>query len=268
MNEYQERYRTVDNEKLFKIIEEAEKYHPAAVEAAQLELSKRKISEEEIQSIKTKYSKNKSKIEERQKQIKIVENKAKTFGTEFIETISPIQKEPQTAKRKINLIVIIFGLLAIFQLFKEFGMFQFMLTSDHAEWSFSMILYFLPVILLPIGVFLFWKRNKIGWILMSVFFVYNIVSAIGTFFIVWEWNKNIYPTDSSVGDFEIDFQGFEDLFPQPNPIVYVAIVIIFSAILWAVNQLDIRKDFKIDKKSAIITIGLSIAISSLIFGFI
>lgn len=269
MNEFQKRYKSFDNRKLLKIIEEAENYQPTAVEAAILELSKREIGDEEKQSVKGEILERKTKIEQRQKQVKIVENKTKEIGTELFETISLIQKERQTIDRKIKLIVIVFGLLAIYQIFKKFGMLQFMFVDNLAEWDFSLVIYFLPMILLPIGVFLFWKRNKIGWILMSAFFVYNIVNAIGMFFLTWEWNSEKgFTNDFSTGDYQIEFQEFESLFPQPNPIVYVLIIAIFGATLWVFSKEDLRNEFQIDIKSALITVGVSILITSILMGLI
>jgi len=267
MNEFQERFKNFDNRKLLKIIEDTENYQSIAVEAAKLELSNRNVSDEEVQSIKDEFKDRQAKIDKRKGQIKKVENKAKAIGTELFETVSPIQKEPQTIDRKINHIVIVFGLLATYQIFKEFGMIQFMFTDSLAEWDFSMVLYFLPMIILPIAVFLFWKRNKIGWILMGAFFVYNIVNAIGIFFLTWEWSKeDEYTNNYSSGDLQIEFQEIEGLFPQPNPIVYLIIVVIFGATLWTIFKEDLRNEFEVDVKSGLITIGISALITITIIG--
>jgi hypothetical protein len=262
MNEFQERFKNFDNRKLLKIIEDAENYQSIAVEAAKLELSNRNVSDEEVQSIKGEFKDKQAEIDKRKGQIRNVENKAKEIGTELFETVSPIQKEPQTIDRKINLIVIVFGILAAYQIFKEFDMIQFMFTDSLAEWDFSMVLYFLPMIILPIAVFLFWKRNKIGWILMGAFFVYNIVNAIGIFLLTWDWNReDEYINDYSSGE-------LESLFPQPNPIIYLIIVAIFVATLWAIFREDLRNEFKVDMKSGLITIGISTLITITIMGLI
>ena len=50
MNDFQRRFKNYDNQQLLKIIEDVENYEPAAVEAAKLELSKRDVSQEEIQA--------------------------------------------------------------------------------------------------------------------------------------------------------------------------------------------------------------------------
>jgi hypothetical protein len=248
MNDFEKRYESFDNQKLLKIVENAENYQSTAVEAAKLELSKREISEDEIQSFKNEISAKKAELEVRQEQIKSIENKAKKIGTELFETVNLIPNKPQTIDRKINAIVIVFGLLAIFQIFSEFEMIQFMFADDSlGEWDFSMVFYFIPLLILPIGVFYFWKRNKIGWILMTIFLVYTIINAIAMCILLWD----------SVSE------GFEELFPQANPIIYILIIAIFGATIWVFNQSEFRTKFQINKQTALITIGVSALITSI-----
>lgn len=235
MNEFQKRYVSFDVQQLVKIIEDADNYNPIAVEAAKLELSKREISAEEIQSIKDNISDKKAKSEERQQQVKQLENKAKNAGATLLDSLSPIQKTPQTLDRKINLISIIFGLLAIYHIIEEYGMLKFMITDSYAKWDFSMVIYFLPVIFLSVGIFNFWKRNKIGWFLLSIHFTYNIAIGIGMFLLTRKWQNEI-------------------LIPQPNPLIYLCTAAFFGLLLWIFCKADIRNEYRVDSKSAIITI--------------
>ena len=147
--EFQEKYKSFDDSKLLKIVEEAYKYQPKAVDAAKLELSKREVSDDEIQAVKDELLRKKNDAESRKKQFKNAENKVKEIGKEVYETINPVQKEPKTTKRKINWVVIIFGFLAIYQIFTEFEMIRFMLTDSRSEWDFSTVQYLLPIALLP-----------------------------------------------------------------------------------------------------------------------
>lgn len=269
MNEFQERFKNFDNRKLLKIIEDAENYQSIAVEAAKMELSTRDMSDEEIRAVKDEFLEKQAKIDQRTEKVKEVENKAKAIVTEIFETVNPIQKEPQTIDRKINLIGIVFGILATYQIFNEFGAIQFMFTDSLVEWDFNMVLYFLRIILLISAVFLLWKRNKIGWILMGSFFVYNIVNAIGMFFLTWEWNrKNSYTDELSSGDFYIDIQGLECSFPQINPIVYLISAAIFGTTLWVISKEDIRNKFQVDVNDCLLTIGISALITISIMGLI
>lgn len=271
MNEFQKRYKSFENHKLLKIIEEAEKYQPIAVEAAQLELSRREISDEEIQRVKDKVEGKKAVTEQRQNQVK----KVKAKGTELFDIIKPIQENPPTIDRKINLIVIVFGLMALYRIYQQFDMIQLILTSNLAEWEISLVLFFLPMILLPIGVFHFWKRNKVGWILMSIFFVYNFVNGVVFFLMTWEWKKEekYSRNDYSDGEFLImDYEDHENyidhFFPETNSYIYVLIIAVYGATLWYICKEDIRKEFQVEEKSALITIGISVLITSIFIGLL
>lgn len=268
MNEFQERYKSFDNRKLLKILEEPESYQPLAIEAAKLELSKREVSEDETQSVKDEINDRKVKVEKRQEQIKKVESKVKSIGTEFFETVSPIQEESQTIDRKINLIVIVFGFLSIYQFFQEFGVIRYLFTDNLAEWALDMIFYIIPLIGLPVAVFLFWKRNKIGWILMSAFFVYTIVNAIGLFLLTWNWSQQEkYTSDYSTDNNLIEVLDHL-LLPQRNPIEYVLVALVFGATLWVITKEDVRSEFKVDVKSSLLTIGVSFLITFIFMSFV
>ncbi|MEL7124327.1 MAG: hypothetical protein AAFO07_33130, partial [Bacteroidota bacterium] len=117
--------------------------------------------------------------------------------------------------------------------------------------------------------FLFWKRNRMGWILMSAFFVYKIVNSIGVLYLTWKWDKDDeYLNDYSPGDFQIEIQEIESLFSQPNPMIYLTIVAMFGASLWVIFKEDLRNEFKVDVKSSWITVGVSIIVTLIIVGLV
>jgi DNA-binding transcriptional MerR regulator len=256
MNDFQRRFKNYDNQQLLKIIEDAENYEPAAVEAAKLELSKRDVSQEEIQAASKALQEKRAKVEQTREQMKKAEQKAKSLGAEILETVNPIKKNPQNSDEKINLIAIVFGLIAIFQIVWIFGTPQLIAPS---------IIDVVPILLLPIAVFLFWKRNKIGWVLMTALFVYNIINSIGILFLSWGW----FQTDEySSQDIQIDFQEIDNLFPQPNPVIHLVIIILFGAALWVIGKVDLRREYQIDVESCLMTIGISALLTAIVMGLI
>nr|HMU05461.1 hypothetical protein [Saprospiraceae bacterium] len=103
MNEFEEKFKSFDNRKLLKIVEEYEKYQKEAVDAAKLELSKRNLSEEEVQAVKDEFLEEKIKAVTKKEKFQKIETNAKNIGNEFFRTIHPIQAEHQSLYRKINL---------------------------------------------------------------------------------------------------------------------------------------------------------------------
>lgn len=250
-NEFSDRFKSLENKKLLKIIEESEHYEPMAVAAAKLELANRKVSADEIQSLQDELNDEKAKIAERHAIFKQVENKAKVLGAELLDTVNPIQKEPQTISRKINLIVIVFGLLALYQIIESFNMFRFLFWDDLVGWDFSMVEFFVPLVLLPVAILLFWNRNRVGWILLSVLFVYHVISALGMLLLTWKWKSS---TVEAVGRGVSDLDA---LIPEPNPMSYVLIAAFFGASLWGIFEEELRRVFRVGRMVAMVTIAIA-----------
>lgn len=269
MNEFEEKFKSFDNRKLLKIVEESAKYQEIAVDAAKIELSKRKLSEDEVQAIKDEFLEEKIKAETRKEKFQKIENNAKYFGTEFFKTIHPLQNEHQSLHRKVNLIVIIFGALAIYQIFKERNMFVAILSFDLSEWDFSMPIYFFPIIILPFSIYFFWKRSKIGWMLFTSYVIYNLLNGIGMLYVTLQWmNQEGYESDSLMNGLQFEFTEMEYFIHQPNPMMYLLIIFFYGATLWSLNVEDIRTSFQIDNKTKLITFVVSFLLTTGMIGLI
>jgi hypothetical protein len=250
MTDFSEKYKTLSNTELFKIIERKNDYQVLAVEAAQNEINNRELSPADLQN-------SKSEIENEQKEKDLVlkrkkeqEDKLIQIGTTFFDTINPLQKGIQTPEKLIRLITIIFSGLTIIQFFREFGMINFMFTNSSVEWDFSMVLYFMPLIILPLTTILFWQRKKIGWIILSLFLTYSATSSAGLF--LTSLNTD-YSTPSI----------FDDLFPQTIPTDYLFILLFYAGTLWVICKKDIRDIYTVNEKSMFVSIAFSVIATGL-----
>lgn len=193
----------------------------------------------------------KAKAEERTRKIHKVEQKAKTTGVQFLETISPIQKKPPTISRRINLVVIILGFISLSLIYKELGMIKFMFTDSLAEWDFSMFVYFLPIMILPLATILLWLRKRIGWILISGFSIFNIVNLLPMLFYTFSWENDNSLSDLSSSDLKIEIHEYEQFIFTPNPMIYLATIVFWGGILWVLHRNDIRNVYQISIKDAL-----------------
>jgi hypothetical protein len=248
MTEFTELYKKLSNSELLKIIAESEKYNPIAVETAKTEIDSRKLSTEELNQAKTdineQQEKKKLEIEKRKRQ----EEKIKKSASTLFDTINPIQNGNQTPEKIIRLTTLIFAGIAVYRIFKEFGMLRYMFTDSGGKWDLSMVEYFFPLILLPLAIFLFWKRKKSGWVLLSIFLTYSAITAIGLFFM-------------NLGREPSGIPALESLFPTVSPITYIMTLIFFGGTLWLICKENIRNIYKISKQTIFATIGLTIAVN-------
>jgi len=251
MTEFTELYKKLSNSALLRIIAESDKYNPTAVETAKTEIESRQLSVQELNQAKYKITeqeeKKKLEIEKRNQRDEKIKNHASTL----FDTINPIQNGIQTPEKIIRLTALIFGGLAIYRLYQQFGMLRFMFTDSGAEWDLSMVEYFFPIIILPIAIILFWKRTKIGWILLSIFLTYSAITALGVFLM-------------NLGRQPSGIPALESIFPTVSPIVYIFSLLFFGGFLFLICQIGVRNIYKITKQTMLSTIGLT-TIVNLIF---
>ena len=248
MTEFTELYKKLSNSELLKIVAESNKYNPIAVETAKTEIDSRELSTEELNQAKADINEQKEKkkleIEKRKRQ----EEKIKKGASTLFDTINPIQNGIQTPEKIIRLTTLIFAGIAVYRIFKKFRMLIYMFTASGGKWELNMIAYFFPLIMFPLTTFLFWKRKKSGWILLSIFLTYSAISAIGLLFINLDREPSVIPE-------------LESLFPTVSPITYIMTIIFFGGSLWLICKENIRNIYTISKQTMLVTIGLPIAVN-------
>lgn len=169
MTDFTEKFTTYSNTDLLKIIDSPDYYQPLAVETAKTIFASRQLNNKDIEIAKAELDALKQEKEATEKKKINLENKAKSIASFVLSTVNPIQTETSNSDKIIKTITIAFGGLFLFQLYKEFGMISFMFTDSGAKWDFSMVLYFLPLLIVPTATILFFKRKKIGWTLLAIF---------------------------------------------------------------------------------------------------
>ncbi len=243
--EFDEKFKTYSNSELLKIIENPNDYQPQAVETAKNIFSDRDLSESEIE-----IAKEELEIERREKLAKkelksAVEDKIRGIGKSVFKQINPIQKEEPTSARTIKAISIFLGVLFLSQLYQEFGMLTYLFTSVTAIWDFStVVLYLLPLAVLPTAAVLFYMRKKTGWILLTIFLTYSAVSAIGHLI--------------SVINRELSgIEALDILNPPISPIRPILSFLFFAGMVWIMSREKIRTVYLITKRTMILTVTIT-----------
>lgn len=235
-------FKDYSNTDLLKIIHSPNEYQPKAVETAKTIFASRQLSEEEIEIARAEFAIQQKDKEAKDQKKNNIENKVKNIGTSLLNNVNPIQTKTATAEKLIKIISIVFCGLFIFQLYKEFGMINFMFTNSGAMWDFSMVLYFLPFLVIPIATFLFFKRKKIGWTLLVIYSTYSAISSFGLFIMTINMEHSSVPLDS--------------IFPPTSPITHILTLAFWSGILWTISKLNIREIYTVDRKYMVMTIGI------------
>ena len=247
---YTEKFNEYTNVELLRIIDNPYDFQPDAVETASTLLANRQLSEEEIEIAKDEIEASKKETFTKEKKKKQFEDSIKNISQTIIENVNPIQNKPLTGDKTINIISIIFGGLFLIQLYKEFSMISFMFSNNSAEWDLSMVFYFLPLIVLPTAIFLFYKRKKIGWLILTIFTTYSTISAIGLFYMTMKMRQS-------------DFHLFENIFTETSPVIQFFRFLFFVGTTWAISKENVRSNFAINKLTMILTVSITTLIIGL-----
>ncbi|MCK4661466.1 MAG: hypothetical protein KAT68_01265 [Bacteroidales bacterium] len=252
MNQFTERYKSYSNAELLKIIENSSNYQPEAVETAKNEIEQRQLTDKELKEAELELETQRQEKIKKNERRQNIENKVKEFGTSIVDTVNPIQQTIPTAQRLIRLITIMFGLISLYQFYKEFGILKFMFGNNGGIWDFSIVFYFLPLFLVPTATILFWFRKKLGWILLGTYLTYSAVNSIGLLIQTW----NMEP---------IGIPAFDDIFPQTSPITYILTFLFFVGTMWVISKENVREIFAINRKTMMMTIGIVSILTIVLF---
>jgi hypothetical protein len=249
MNKFTERYKTLSNPDLLKIIDNPGDYQPLAVEAANEELAARHLTAEEIAVANAE---NEGELQEKQLKTEkrnAFERKVKDIGASVIDAVHPIQQTPPSTNKIIAIFSIVFGVFFLVEFFNQFSFIKFMLTDRAAKWDFEIIFYLLSIFFIPVAAYLFWRRKKIGWILFCSFFTYSGLSAVILFFMLLKHHS----FDPAI----------DNLFPAASPTAPLLNMFFFGSCLWFIFKNNIREIYTIDKQTMIITAGSGVILAML-----
>lgn len=265
MNEYSKHYSEIDNYKLIKILRSSENYNEEAIAAAKLELNKRNLEIFEIESIE-------SELEKAEKTETIKIEKIKKMKSDLTKSVSGIKdsinpvlsnKDIKTGNR-FKWIIYSFSAIFIFRLISEFKLLYHVFGGGFGEYDFSIIFYAMPILLLLSGIICFWKRLKIGWILLTFYVVFFIVEKCITI---------KYILSNSLA-YEFELEGLEDVYivdaPDNNFLMNpdfgmtTVMLIMYIGFLVALLSKQILSVLKLEIGAIIITIGMSAIFSILI----
>lgn len=247
MSDFFERYNNLNNLELIKIIENPKDYQPVAVETARKILISRQVSAEEISDAKAELARQNQEKNLQTEKKKELENKVKNFGASVVETIHPIQVTAPTVDRTILIISIVLAAISLKTLFSEFRMLFYILSDSGMSLDFSVLLYLVPILLLPFATVLFWLRKKAGWWILAMYFTFNASSAISSFLMQLSFEPSGYsPLDNVF---------------QPTSIVTIIWGLIFNGgLLYVICKENIRAVYTIDKKKMYTAIGVGVAL--------
>jgi len=96
----------------------------------------------------------------------------------------------------------------------------------------SFVLFTMPYLFVPIGIYFFWKTQKFGWSIIAIWLVLLVVAVVTGY--LYELRR--------YGGF------FDRFFPKLGLTHYLVLFFIFGSLLFYINSKKIKEPFHIDDK--------------------
>lgn len=239
MSDFAQRYSTYSTKELLTIVGNPGKYQPAAMVAAKQILASRNLSGEEIVSVKQELKDERDAEIKRELEKKESAERLKNSVTKFASATSPIGATRTPVSKTIVVISIVFGFIALAQIASEWSMIEFMFNDVHAKWDGEMLLYFVPMLFLPVAVTLFAFRKKAGWLMLTIYLSASIAGSV--MLMAWE----LLRTPS-----QFDFM----FMPPASPYRFILGALFYTITLFVICKASIKEIFHVSRKSMITSI--------------
>jgi len=166
---------------------------------------------------------------------------------------------------KISLIALGFGLLGVYQISKHFQFMKHLIANLQSSNFLSTAIFSLPIVLLPIGAILFWRKFKLGWIIICAFLISSVGRAINLFIKDKQLNQQRLSSNLSTENQSSGLMKLQDAFPAPNPFKTLLVVIFFGVFVWVICRKDISSAFKLNRETKLGIILLMAILNVLAF---
>jgi hypothetical protein len=240
---FNERFKTYTTIELLRVTDNPGDYQPEAVETARALIAERGLTEEEIAAARRELDAERQERLAREREKHRQSEELKNEGRRFLDAVNPIRKETPGPDKIINLVSIVLGGLYLIGLFRDMQLLKLIFYSL-SEWDFSVLLYLVPLIWLPVAIVLFYRRKRAGWIMLAAYMVCGAVMAV-------------VPVVMSGGITD----GGGGLLPVTLPTMSGAVSLLSSLVLaatvWLISRKAIRSRYSVGKTAMVLTITIT-----------
>ena len=155
---------------------------------------------------------------------------------------------PISTNRIVKIIAILLTISYLYYFINNWDL-TILILKDIKNWDFSVLEYFIPLILFPVGIYGFWLLKKYGWILITILLAYLIVLAFISIVLeikFWMLYSDIPLFQFLIGSYSLKLSIIQ--------------TVIIGSVLTYINLATIRNHFKISNQTSFITISISLLI--------
>ena len=234
MNSFAQRYKNLSAADLLGILENEAKYQPQAIEAAKSELNQRGLSGTELSDAKRVLkTANEAKLRNEQKRVEKQEKIRRSVHS-FVDVFRPVQKSPVRIERLITLVTIAFVVISLSNMF-EYMPVLWSAGTLQANWRMSDIVFLFAPLLLPIASYLFWRRKKMGWIMLCGYVSFTILNTFYLLFLNWNQGSSRTVIDS--------------ILPSSGYVAILGNLFFFGGMFYILTKKDLLSHFEVSRQA-------------------
>jgi len=239
-------YKTWSNQQLFHLLQNKDEYQPLAIEAAQAELNSRQLSSEDLQALEEEYQQLQLQQQVRQQKQKQFEHKLALYKEKISTELNPITI--QTIDRKVRLFCYSIGIIILYNFFTSFKWITNLFK--HGYWGGPTALALAPFFFVPVGIYYFWHKQKIGWSILTIWLVLSVLAVI------FNYSVELLFQDSGI---------LTRFYAKRGLMYYVTIFLFYLGLLFYINSKKIIAAFMISKRFQLQTIIITTLLTFLYF---
>lgn len=244
MNNFQEIFKTKSTRKLLEIVDSADDYSTEAVDAAKVEMAMRT----DIEEAQKQLAELKENAERRAAQTERIETAFEEKVKSLIRLLNPFHPEIVGGARRLKMLVLFFGGISIYKFIREAPYFLFVWRDQSASFDMASVYFLFPIVVLPIGTYLLFKRRKTGWGILYAWSIANCLSAFVSAWYIWGYEPSGNPM-------------FDGIFPQSSSGQLTIGGIIAGGIVVAFLNKAVRNQLGVCRKTMIIWTVMGVLMS-------
>lgn len=245
LEDYARQFATASVRRLVLTIDRPEENDPLAVQAALLELERRRLPEVDVAAIRAELAAERDRSAAQKAKVERAGRYAREAVTEARNTfiVHPEAPKQEIRQVRILLVVIAVALCAVLPRYVELPH-VFASRMDR-----SIVEYVLPLLLLPAALALLWERHRAGWFLGAAFTTFGLVKCIASAWFYW-------------GREPMEFEMLERLFPTPATpeLVFGALFALGMALSFQVRRS--LAVFRITERERWITVAVAVVLAA------
>lgn len=247
---FSEYYKTITDAELISILDNRDDYQEVAIKAAEEELRRRQLSTERLEELKNTLAQTKSEKEEARQKREAVERTVKEKFTAIIESLNPIHREVPGAEKILRFIIILWGLLTLYQLINDYEIELHSLKEFPFHPFMNSVLLF-PYVILPVSIYQLWKRQPLGWTLFVIYLTFQLLAETSMFYYALTWEPTGY-------------EWMDKLIKPSIPKIFLRLLFV-AGTLFAMCRQNMRSLFLIEQRKMTVTIAITVVVSVLVF---